>query len=113
MVAAATDTCLPSHGRCRDRHLPTVAWSLTRPTPAYYCRVANATDTCLSGLVRCRDGHLFRTIVMANTFTSLHYHIVFSTKNRERWITSEVEQRIWEYLGGIARQNDMKALQVG
>ena len=24
--------------------------------------------------------------IMANTCTSLHYHIVFSTKNRERWI---------------------------
>jgi REP element-mobilizing transposase RayT len=52
-------------------------------------------------------------IFMANTFTSLHYHIIFSTKNRERWIDQAVEQRIWEYLGGIARQNDMKALQIG
>ena len=50
---------------------------------------------------------------MANTYTSLHYHIIFSTKNRERWIEPAIEQRIWEYLGGIARQNDMKALQVG
>ncbi len=50
---------------------------------------------------------------MANTFTSLHYHIIFSTKNRQPWITSEFEQRIWEYLGGIARENDMHALQIG
>jgi REP element-mobilizing transposase RayT len=50
---------------------------------------------------------------MANTFTSLHYHFVFSTKNRERWISPEIEQRIWKYLGGIARQNQMKALQIG
>jgi putative transposase len=50
---------------------------------------------------------------MANTYTSLHYHLIFSTKNRERWISQDIEQRIWEYLGGIARQNDMKALQVG
>jgi REP element-mobilizing transposase RayT len=50
---------------------------------------------------------------MANTYTSLHFHIIFSTKNRERWITSEIEQRIWEYLGGIARKNEMKALQIG
>src|SRR5262249_10248833 len=46
---------------------------------------------------------------MANTYTSLHFHIIFSTKNRERWITTEIEQRIWEYLGGIARKNQMKA----
>ncbi len=50
---------------------------------------------------------------MANTYTSLHFHIIFSTKNRQRWITEDVEQRIWEYIGGIARQNEMKALQIG
>jgi REP element-mobilizing transposase RayT len=50
---------------------------------------------------------------MANTFTSLHYHIVFSVKNREPWIRPDLEQRIWSYLGGIARENDMKALMVG
>lgn len=50
---------------------------------------------------------------MANTYTSLNYHIVFSTKNRHPWIHADVEQRIWEYVGGIARQNDMKAIQIG
>jgi hypothetical protein len=28
-----------------------------------------------------------RKNIMANTYTSLHYHIVFSTKNRERWLS--------------------------
>jgi len=50
---------------------------------------------------------------VANTYTSLHYHLIFSTKNREPWICPDIEQRIWEYLGGIARQNGMKALQIG
>jgi REP-associated tyrosine transposase len=50
---------------------------------------------------------------MANTYTSLHYHIVFSTKHRERWITPDIEQRFWAYLGGIARENKMKPLQIG
>lgn len=50
---------------------------------------------------------------MANTYTSLHYHIVFSTKNRERWITPDIEQRIWAYLGGIARENKMMPIQIG
>jgi REP element-mobilizing transposase RayT len=50
---------------------------------------------------------------VANTFTSLHFHIVFSTKNREPWLSVTKEARIWEYLGGIARANGMKALQVG
>ena len=50
---------------------------------------------------------------MANTFTSLHYHVIFSTKNREPRIGQDIEQRVWSYLGGIARENDMKALLVG
>jgi putative transposase len=50
---------------------------------------------------------------MANTYTSLHYHIIFSTKNRERWIASGIEQRVWEYLGGIARKHKATALQIG
>jgi REP element-mobilizing transposase RayT len=50
---------------------------------------------------------------MANTYTSLHYHVVFSTKNRERWIQERFEQRIWAYLGGIARENNMNPLLIG
>ncbi|MGA2033704.1 MAG: IS200/IS605 family transposase [Thermoguttaceae bacterium] len=50
---------------------------------------------------------------MANTYTSLHYHVIFSTKNREPWIRSEFEQRIWAYLGGSAKKNKMKPLQIG
>ena len=50
---------------------------------------------------------------MANTFTSLHYHVIFSTKNREPWIRHDIEQRVWSYLGGIARENDMKPVLIG
>ncbi len=50
---------------------------------------------------------------MANTYTSLHYHIVFSTKIRERWIRMNFEERIWAYLAGIAKQNKLKPLQIG
>ena len=50
---------------------------------------------------------------MANTYTSLHYHVVFSTKNREPWITHDIEEHIWKFIGGIARENKMKALLVG
>lgn len=50
---------------------------------------------------------------MANTYTSLHYHVVFSTKNRVRWINLGIEQRLWEYLGGIARKHQISAIQIG
>ena len=50
---------------------------------------------------------------MANTYTSLHYHVIFSTKNREPWLVPDIEQRIWRFIGGIARKHRMTALQVG
>ena len=50
---------------------------------------------------------------MANTYTSIHYHFVFSTKNREPWIAREIEQRVWAYLAGIARDNKMTPMQIG
>jgi putative transposase len=50
---------------------------------------------------------------MANTYTSLHYHFLFSTKNRDPWLVPSIEQRIWEFIGGIARAHRMTALQVG
>lgn len=50
---------------------------------------------------------------MANTYTSLHYHIVFSTKRREPYIAQNIQDRVWAYIGGIARENNMTALAVG
>ena len=50
---------------------------------------------------------------MANTYTCLHYHVLFSTKNRERWLVPEIEQCVWRFIGGIARAHRMTALQVG
>jgi REP element-mobilizing transposase RayT len=50
---------------------------------------------------------------VANTYTSLHYHVIFSTKNREPWIVTDIEQRLWRFIGGIARGHHMTALQVG
>ncbi len=50
---------------------------------------------------------------MANTYTSLFYHIVFSTKRRVPWIRPEIEQRVWEYMGGVVRAHNMTALQIG
>ena len=38
---------------------------------------------------------------------------MFSTKERRPVITSEMQERLWPFIGGIARQNNMTALQVG
>ena len=50
---------------------------------------------------------------MANTYTRLLYHCVWSTKNREPLIRKDIESKIWAYLAGIAQQNKMHALRIG
>ena len=50
---------------------------------------------------------------MANTYSNLFYHIVFSTKGRADFIHRDIERRVWAYIGGIARKHGMTALQVG
>jgi putative transposase len=41
--------------------------------------------------------------LMGSTFFSLHYHIVFSTKERRPLIRAEWQPRLHSYLGGIIR----------
>jgi REP element-mobilizing transposase RayT len=40
-------------------------------------------------------------------------HCVWSTKHRESSLSPDVQERLWPYLGGIAKQNKMKALALG
>ena len=40
---------------------------------------------------------------MPSTHLSLHYHLVFSTKNREPWLAPTSRARVHEYLGGVIR----------
>lgn len=50
---------------------------------------------------------------MAHSYISNYIHYVFSTKKRHKIITPELQERLWPYIGGIARENKMKALAVG
>jgi REP element-mobilizing transposase RayT len=50
---------------------------------------------------------------MGHSFTSSLYHCTFSTKGRRRLITPELQDRLWPFMGGIARENGMKALVIG
>ncbi|HET9418683.1 MAG TPA: IS200/IS605 family transposase [Chthoniobacterales bacterium] len=48
-----------------------------------------------------------------HSFNSCVIHFVWSTKNREHTLTAELRERLWPYLGGIAKQNKMRALAIG
>jgi REP element-mobilizing transposase RayT len=47
------------------------------------------------------------------SYVSSYFHCVFSTKERRPSIKPELRERLWPFLGGIARQNKMKAFEIG
>jgi len=48
-----------------------------------------------------------------HSFVSCLTHCVFATKERRPLIKAQLQQRLWPYLGGIARESQMRALIVG
>ena len=50
---------------------------------------------------------------MGTTYTNLLFHIVFSTKHRKNIITPEIQERLYEYIGGILREQKGILLQIG
>lgn len=50
---------------------------------------------------------------MPHTHCSLLVHCVFSTKDRQKLITTVLDADLWSYMGGIARANRMKPLAIG
>jgi REP element-mobilizing transposase RayT len=47
------------------------------------------------------------------SYISSYFHCVFSTRDRRPFIKPELRERLWPFLGGIARQNKMKAIEIG
>jgi putative transposase len=47
------------------------------------------------------------------SYVTSYYHCVFSTKERRPMITPALRERLWPFLGGIARQHKMKAIEIG
>jgi putative transposase len=47
------------------------------------------------------------------SYVSAYFHCVFSTKDRRPQITPELRDRLWPFLGGIARNNKIKAIEIG
>ena len=50
---------------------------------------------------------------MPQSLVNLLVHCVFSTKDRRKLITPELAERLYPYLGGIARELKMNLLAVG
>ncbi|HOE65463.1 MAG TPA: IS200/IS605 family transposase [Candidatus Hydrogenedentes bacterium] len=50
---------------------------------------------------------------MGHTYTQCFVHFVFSTKERRNLIVESIRERLWEFIGGIARKNGMMAITIG
>src|SRR5690606_22443729 len=50
--------------------------------------------------------------VMANTFTSLSYHIVFSTKYRRPVISDAIAAELYKYVAGIIKEHKSQPLVI-
>jgi putative transposase len=50
---------------------------------------------------------------MANTCCSLNIHCIFSTKERAPMLNPELRERLWPFLGGIAKQNGITPRCIG
>jgi putative transposase len=50
---------------------------------------------------------------MANTYSCLTFHIIWSTKNRLPFITPEIRDRLYAYIGGIIKKESGKLICIG
>jgi len=50
---------------------------------------------------------------MAHTFSNLFIHVIFSTKDRDPVISPDLQPRLWNYLGGVLREERCHSLGIG
>ncbi len=50
---------------------------------------------------------------MPQSLASIHLHVVFSTKNREPWLTTDYASRVYEYMGGTLGGNKCALIAAG
>ena len=52
------------------------------------------------------------TIIMANTYTQIHLHLVFAVQNREGLIGKEWKEELYRYITGIIQNHGHKVLAI-
>lgn len=50
---------------------------------------------------------------LSHTYAKLHYHCVFSTKDRRALIKESIRERLYAYVGGILREHKSQLIAVG
>jgi REP element-mobilizing transposase RayT len=50
---------------------------------------------------------------MPQSFACLHYHLIFSTKDRDPFLVGDLPERLYPYIGGIVRSENGTLLAAG
>jgi putative transposase len=50
---------------------------------------------------------------LPHTFSKICVHVIFSTKDRRKIVSKELQPRLWAYLAGIAKNHDINMLAIG
>ena len=74
----------------------------------WICLLATPTISC--GLAHPPSSSLW---TLPQSFAALYCHVIFSTKNREPFISGELQPRLYPYIGGVVRQEGSTLLAVG
>jgi len=50
---------------------------------------------------------------MGNSYISCYVHYVFSTKSHKNWLEPYLKEKLFPYIGGICRENNLKLIKAG
>jgi len=50
---------------------------------------------------------------MSHSYSSNRVHLIFSTKERRKCLTDELQPKLWAYMAGIAHNQGFEAMNVG
>jgi len=50
---------------------------------------------------------------MPQSLSKIYLHVIFSTKNREPWLTDKTRQPLYNYMAGILKNHGASALEIG
>jgi REP element-mobilizing transposase RayT len=50
---------------------------------------------------------------MAQSLAKIYLHIIFSTKNHQKFIKPEIEIELYKYIAGILKNFDCTAIKIG
>lgn len=49
---------------------------------------------------------------MSHSYSSNRIHLVFSTRNREKRITEDLQPKLWPYMAGIAKNHGFQSIKI-